>query len=78
MGGVRAMWSLERILPECSNACKPASTCSCGPIEYQLVNLKQNYATQIPGAIPLTTKQGIWIETGDTKPDGKGKFGGRT
>ena len=69
LGGVRAMWNIESVKRNCRGECGSPKSCKCAPAyAYRLVNNKQNYS-HASGAIWLTNKRGVWIESAGRAPD---------
>ena len=69
LGGVRAMWNIESVKQDCRGDCDSPRSCKCEPAyAYRLVNAKQNYSERT-GAVWLTNKRGIWLESPGRKPD---------
>ena len=69
LGGVRAMWTIERVRRDCSGGCSSKKNCTCEPgFAYRLVNAKQNYSERT-GAIWLTNSRGVWLESQGRSPD---------
>lgn len=75
MGGVRAMWSLERAVRDCVEGCRPASACSCEKYTaYKLFNAKQNYSMRSGRPVWLTNRAGVWVESAGGMPDYTGDY----
>ena len=69
LGGVRAMWTIESVKRDCQADCSSSKRCTCDPAHaYRLVNAKQNYAERT-GAIWLTNRHGVWLESAGRTPD---------
>ena len=69
LGGVRAMWNIESVKRACQGDCGSPRSCKCEPAyAYRLVNAKQNYSERT-GAVWLTNKRGIWLESANRAPD---------
>ena len=69
LGGVRAMWNIERVSRDCRGDCGSPRSCKCEPAyAYQLVNAKQNYSERT-GAVWLTNKRGVWFESAGNSAD---------
>ena len=69
LGGVCAMWTIERVRRDCRGDCSSKKNCTCEPgFAYRLVNAKQNYSERT-GSIWLTNKRGVWLESQGRSPD---------
>ena len=70
LGGVRAMWNIESVKQGCRGDCDSPRSCRCKPAyAYHLVNAKQNYAATGGGAIWLSNKKGVWVESDGRRAD---------
>ncbi|MYC08209.1 MAG: AAA family ATPase [Chloroflexi bacterium] len=69
LGGVRAMWTIERVRRDCQGDCGSPKNCNCEPAyAYRLVNAKQNYSRNT-GSVWLTNRNGVWFESNGRVPD---------
>ena len=69
LGGVRAMWNIERVKSDCRGDCDSPRNCKCEPAyAYRLVNAKQNYG-ESTGSVWLTNQRGVWLESAGRKAD---------
>ena len=69
LGGVRAMWTIDRVRRDCQGDCGTPRNCKCEPAyAYRLVNAKQNYS-QTTGSIWLTNHNGVWTESSGRTAD---------